>query len=160
MKWFSQLSASEQRLIKLGLPLVLLAVFWAFVYQPISRALIAKKKHQTTLYQQWNDMKKSENILQSSVAQSKKNQRDLSQPFIAWIDEQLLKQQLSQFVTRAEPKDNKTLILSFESVEFDKLIAWIEPLVENYNVTIPEADISLVDRSSGLCHARITLEQN
>lgn len=159
MNWLKQLTASEQRLIKFGLPVALLALFWAYVFIPIGQSIKLKKKQQNTLYQQLNDMKQSEGLLHSSSVLSKQQQRDLSQPFISWIDSQLLTQQLSQYVTRSEPKDNQTLILTFESVEFDKLIAWIEPLVENYNVKISEADISIVDRSKGLCHARITLEQ-
>lgn len=159
MKWFNELSNNEKKLIKYGTVAISIALLWVFVYQPINESIRQKTKQKLTLQQQFKQMQSSEDLFKKQIIDDSKNQRDLNQPFIAWIDSKLLENKLSQFVTRSEPKDNKTLILTFESVVFDDLISWLQPLEQNFNIAISEADIAITDRSNGLCNARITLEE-
>ncbi|VAW34674.1 hypothetical protein MNBD_GAMMA01-956 [hydrothermal vent metagenome] len=160
MVWFERLSASEKTLIKYGAIIVGLAICWVFIYQPINKSIKVKQKQKIQLQNQYTQMQESQDLFAKQASNASKFHRDSNKPFISWVDEQLLKNQLAQFVTRSEPKDNQTLILTFESIVFDELIQWLELLELNYNVKISEADISLLDRSNGLCNARITLEEN
>ena len=159
MKWFKQLSDSERRLLKLGMWLILVAVSWALIYQPLNKSLKTKYLKKNELSQQYQQMLTLKDVIANQQSNNSSFHRDLNKPFITWIDEQLSKQQLSQFVTRSEPKDNQTLILTFESIVFDDLIQWLEPLESKYGVLISEVDINLLDRSNGLCNARLTLEE-
>lgn len=159
MKWFKQLSESEKKLLKIGLLLIAVAVSWVFIYLPLNSMIDTKFKRNQELSQQYQQMLKLRDVINQQKSKNISIQRDLNKPFITWIDEQLEKQQLAQFVTRSEPKDNQTLILTFESIIFDKLIQWLEPLESNYGVVISEADINLLDKSKGLCNVRLTLEQ-
>jgi len=157
MQWFKQLSDNEQKLLKIGAILVFAALSWVFIYQPISKSVQVKIRKKTELSQQYQQLQSMQDILLQQKNKDKTYHRDLNKPFISWVDEQLEKQQLSQFVSRSEPKDNRTVILTFESIIFDELVAWLEPLEINYGVNITEVDINLIDRSNGLCSARITL---
>jgi type II secretory pathway component PulM len=76
------------------------------------------------------------------------------------MDEHFATPQVSQCVTRSEPTDSQTLIVTFESIVFDDLVVWLEQLELKYQVYISEVDVNLIDRSNGLCNARITLEEN
>jgi general secretion pathway protein M len=160
MDWYNKLTSSEKKLINYGALIVLLALFWALVYQPVTQAIVQKSKRLNNLQEQYQQMQSSQEILKEQKINASKFHRDLNKTFISWIDEQLEKKQLTQFVTRSEPKDNQTLIVSFESVAFDDLVQWLEPLELNFNVKISEVDVHLIDRSNGLCNARITLEEN
>jgi len=160
MNWYKQLSSSEKKLIKYGSTLISVVLLWLFVYKPVQTSLALKLKQKSTLEQQYQQMQNSQDAFQIQAINAIKTQRDLNQPFIAWIDNKLLENKLSEYVTRSEPKDNKTLILTFESVVFDDLIKWLQPLEQNFNITITEADVALTDRSNGLCNARITLVEN
>lgn len=160
MNWFNKLTSQEQKLIKLGLIIILPILIWTLVYQPMNKSIESKSKQKNQLEIQYQEMLLSENLLKTKQETDHKFHRDLNKPFIQWIDNQLTKNQLSQYLTRSEPKDSQTLILSFEGVVFDELVKWLEPLEFNFGVVISEVDINLTDRDNGLCNARITLEEN
>jgi type II secretory pathway component PulM len=159
MNWIKQLSVSERKLLKIGAWSIIVAICWAFIYQPLNKSLHTKQIKKLELNQQYQQMLKLKDVITNQKSSNTSMQIDLNKPFITWVDEQLEKQQLSQYVTRSEPKDNHTLILTFESIVFDKLIQWLEPLESSYGVIISEVDINLLNRSTGLCNARLTLEQ-
>lgn len=160
MKWFDKLTSQEQNLIKVGFIILLPVVIWKFVYQPITETYQAKIIQKQTLENHYQEMLSSRELLKQQQIDTVKFHRDNNQPFISWIDEQLIKNQLSQFVVRSEPKDNQTLILTFESVVFDELVGWLEPLENNFGIKISEVDVNLTNRDSGLCNARITIKDN
>ena len=160
MKWFNKLSSQEQRLIKVGLVVLVPIILWKFIYLPITQSYQTKQRQLIDLTEQYKEMESSKDSLKVQESISRKFHRDLNKPFIAWIDEQLTKNGLAQFVVRSEPKDNQTLIVTFENVVFDKLVEWLEPLELNYSIKISEVDINLTDKDNGLCNARITLEEN
>ncbi len=160
MKWFNKLSSQEQRLIKVGLVVLVPVILWKFIYLPITQSYQTKQRQLIDLTEQYKEMESSKDSLKVQESISRKFHRDLNKPFIAWIDEQLTKNGLAQFVVRSEPKDNQTLIVTFENVVFDKLVEWLEPLELNYSIKISEVDINLTDKDNGLCNARITLEEN
>jgi len=159
MQWFKELTSNEKNLIIYGGILVSIALFWVFVYQPINHSIKMKSNQKIEIQKQLKQMQSSERLFKIQSSNNQKYQRELNQPFNVWIDGKLLEKQLSQYVTRSEPKDAQTLILTFESVVFDDLISWLQPLAKNYNINITEADVALTDRSNGLCNARITLEE-
>ena len=159
MNWFNDLTQQEKNLVKYGSIIVTIAILWVFVYKPINKTIDLKNKQIAMLQEQYQQMQASESQLIKQKNDAINFHRDTNKPFISWIDEQLEQRKLSQYVTRSEPKDNKTLILTFENVIFDELIKWLEPLELNYNIKIAEADINLTDRSNGLCNARLTLEE-
>ncbi len=160
MNWMKQLSKSEQKLLIYGGIILSIALFWALVYKPLTSSLEQKQRRLVTLTTQYEDMQNSKSLFVEQQKIEAKFHRDLNKPFISWVDEQLEKQVLSGFVTRSEPKDNQTVILTFESITFDTLAAWLQSLEKNYAINISDADINLTDRSNGLCNARITLEEN
>lgn len=160
MQWFNQLSINEKKLIKVGLLVIIPVILWRFVYQPINQSIDIQTRQLTDISKQYEQMLDSQDLIKKQQSNATDFYRDLNKPFITWIDEQLAKKQLSQFVTRSEPKDNQTLIITFESIVFDDLAAWLELLELKYQVNISEVDVALLDRSSGLCRARITLEEN
>jgi len=159
MKWFNQLSSSGRKLIKIGAWLIVVSFSWAFVYQPLNKSIKTKYNKKLELSQQYQQMLKLNDVIVKQKSNDNSFHRDLNKPFITWIDELLAKHQLSQYVTRSEPKDNHTLILTFESIVFDDLIKWLEPLESQYGVIISEADINSLDKSNGLCNTRLTLEE-
>ncbi len=159
MKWIKKLSSNEQKLLKYGGLIIFASLFWAFVYKPLTASLEKKQRRLATLSVQYMDMQSSKHLLTLQQQKVTKFHRDLNKPFISWIDSQLDKNTLSEYITRSEPKDNQTLILTFESVTFDDLASWLQNLEQDYAINISEADINLTDRSNGLCNARITLEE-
>ncbi|MCF6287625.1 MAG: type II secretion system protein M [Proteobacteria bacterium] len=159
MSWYNKLSNSEKQLLKYGAIMVATALFWAFIYQPMNKSIIYKQQQILQLTSQHDEMQASEGLLNKQKVDDAKYIRSNNKPFISWIDEQLDQQQLAQFVTRSEPKDNSSLIINFENVEFDKLAIWLQVLEQKYHINISEADINLTDRSNGLCNARLTLQE-
>lgn len=159
MKWFNELTNNEKKLVKIGSIIISIALLWVLVYKPINESVRTKIGLKANLQKQYSHMQSSEKTFKNKQISANQFKRELNQPFNVWIDSKLLENKLSQFVTRSEPKDSKTLILTFDSVIFDDLIRWLQPLEQNYNIVISEADIALTDRSNGLCNARITLEE-
>jgi len=160
MKLIDKLSFSEKRLLKYGSILVVVVLVWVLIYKPITGKIIHNQQKVQKLQAQYKQMKDSTKMLKKQFNKVNNFSRNPNKPFISWIDAQLAKNNLSQYVTRAEPKDNNTLIISFENIVFDELVAWLETLEKNYSISINEADISGIDRDNGLCNARLTLEEN
>lgn len=156
----SKLSPNEIKLIKYGVLIIFPVLFWVLIFKPVNNSIDSKFIQKVELENQFYQMQSSEGELKKKQLNASKYQRNLNKPFVAWIDDQLTKNHLIDFVTRSEPKDNQTLILTFESITFDSLVSWLQPLEQNFGVKISEADINLTDRSNGLCNARITLEEN
>ena len=159
MKFLDKLSNSEKRLLKYGSIIVAITFAWVLVYQPLTKKISQNQQKAQNLQAQYKKMQASTNLLKRQFNKVNNYARDPNKPFISWIDAQLAKYKLNQYVTRSEPKDNKTLILSFENVNFDDLITWLEPLEQHYAITISEADVNVTDRENGLCNARITLQE-
>ena len=160
MHWFNQLSKSEQKLIKYGSLLIACVLFWTLVYKPLNKSIATKSKSKIELENQLKKMQQSKDMLGNARYITRSHFRADDKPFISWIDETLSKSKLSDKLTRSDPKDNNTLILTFENVKFDKLIQWLEPLELKYKIAVSEADINVVDKSQGICNARITLEDH
>ncbi len=159
MTGFNKMSNSEKKLLNYGIIIVAIALSWVFVYQPISKSIKVKQAQKYELVEQLQIMLDSQQLLKQQANKTKKFKRPNNKPFISWVDDQLDKQQLAQYVTRSEPKDSKTLILTFENVVFDQLAKWLQNLEQNYAISIPEADINLIDIDNGLCNVRLTLEE-
>lgn len=159
MDWYNKLTPSERKLLNYGGLIVALVMLWLFVYQPVTKSKHTKQQQVIRLTKQYKEMQASESLLKIQKIKDAKFIRANNKPFISWIDDQLEKMKLSDFVTRSEPKDSHTLILSFENVVFDNLATWLQNLEQNYHIKITEADINLTDRSSGLCNARLTLQE-
>lgn len=154
--YLSKLSEREKKLLIYGVTLIVIAMAWVFIYKPLTNTISQKESLLNTLKLQLREMKVSASQLKQmkSVKLIKRNDNIT---FISWIDNQLVKSQLSEFVSRSEPKDNQTLILTFENVVFDQLIDWLQTLSKDYSINISEADINLIDKTNGICNVRITL---
>ena len=61
-------------------------------------------------------------------------------------------------ISKMQPKDN-TLRLTIESVEFNKLIPWIESLVEQSGLTISAIDINRDDEPGMVTVSRLVVEK-
>ncbi len=163
MNWIKNLTKSEKQLMGYGAVILICVFSWILIYKPIIKKTLNQETTLNTLHQQLKEMQSSQSLLISQANNSFTNginiTRDINKPFITWIDEELVKNNLAIYVSRSEPKDNNTLILTFERVVFDDLIKWLQPLENNNQVRITEADINVIDRSNGLSFARITLEE-
>lgn len=149
----NKLSKSEKRLLVGGLILIVLALFWVWIYKPLTQSIENKSQQLANLNIQLEDMQSRQKELQ---VQPKTQQRNQNLPFISWIDQQLGEKALADSLTRSEPNSDGSLTLTFENVAFDNLIDWLQPLLGT-SVQLQEADFSLLDKENGLVNARLTL---
>ncbi|MCF6319707.1 MAG: type II secretion system protein GspM, partial [Proteobacteria bacterium] len=66
MKWFEKLTSQEQKLIKLGLIILLPVIMWKLIYSPITQSYQTKQRQLVSLLSQYKEMQSSKSALKSA----------------------------------------------------------------------------------------------
>lgn len=155
---FKNLTSREKKLGIIAFVIIFSVIAWLLVYKPIIKKLEQKEIQLLNLINQYDEMRSKENEF-SKINKNNNIDRDTNTPFIAWIDNQLETNGLSQFLTRSEPENNKKIIMTFEGIGFDEFISWAQNIVSVSNIKIEELDVTSIDTENGLVNIRTTLEE-
>lgn len=151
MKALERFSEREQKMLKWGVMLVVVALLWAFVYLPSGRNLEAKQQRTHMLQMQLEQMKSSQPTGVTRQA------LPIDTGFSAWVDQQMVGLTLQNAITRAEPQGDSQMTLWLQNVPFDVVIDWLHRIEGQYAVSSQQLDVVLKDKAAGLCDMRMTL---
>lgn len=154
--WLQNLSAREQRLLKVGVTLVVLALLWVLVYLPTNRYLSSQADIKQRLEQQLQQM---QGMVQSSGRSVAKTLTPIpaNMTFSSWLDQQLSLVNLQDMVNRTEPIDANTISVWLQGAPFDQVIDWLQLMADKHGVLVDQIDVNVVDRSLGLTNIRMRL---
>lgn len=156
IRWFNDLSNSEQRLLLVGGLLVGMALLWVIVYLPVSQHIASQVTVKNRLQGQLTQM---QNLTDTAVT----TQVNLIKPipggmtFSSWIDQQLRLVNLQEMVNRTEPINENSLSVWLTNVPFDQAIDWLQILSNQYAVQADQIDVNVVDATLGLTNIRMRL---
>lgn len=156
IKWYKNLTVSEQRLLKLGSMLLAVVFFWVLVYQPLTKKINSQAEVKNRLQQQLTEMRNIQPQLLSSGAA----QQSVFPPnttFSSWVDRQLSQIGLQELVNRTEPLDSNTLTVWLNNAPFDTLVDWLQSVQLQYGVVVDQIDVNVTDKDLGLTNIRMRL---
>ncbi len=154
--WLQNLTSREQRLLKIGATLVMLALLWVLVYLPTNRYLSSQADIKQRLEQQLQQM---QTMVQSSGSTVTNTLTPIpsNMTFSSWLDQQLSLVNLQDMVNRTEPIDANTISVWLQGAPFDQVIDWLQLMANKHGILVDQIDVNVVDRSLGLTNIRMRL---
>ena len=152
-----QLAPRERLVLLAGVVIVILLVFYAVVWQPLSRnhARLAGEVAEYGSELEWMRSAAMEaRLLESGSQETVADSRSL----IARVTTELRADQIS--AARVQPEGDDRLRLGLERVAFTGLLAPLERMQAKYGIRVEEAAIEPVPDSPGLVNARMLLQRN
>ena len=160
-RWLSTLQPRELRVVLLLALVMITAVSWQFVLQPLQAARTGKiDAYQTALADlQWMQRHAgaAKNLPKSAGQASAAIQpiRD-SNGLLSLVTDTAATYKIS--ITNAQPAPDGTLQMSMDRVSFFRLLTWLESLQKTHGVTIDQMAIEKIAESPGYVSARVTLK--
>ena len=152
ISYWRSLKEQEQQLVVVAGVIFVIFILVMGVFRPLNAAI--EKAEQDTIKQQellaWVD----ESIVKLKASGSARvaNDRSLSQI----VNSTRNRYQIT--ISKMQPNDN-SLRLTIDSVEFNKLVEWLDELVNSQGVLIENLDISKDDKSGFVRVSRLVLEK-
>ena len=156
LSWFYGLSRSEQKLLSIGTVMIISALLWVLLYQPI----VAHIDSQITIK---NRLQSQLTQMQNMSGTAVNNDFTSLQPiptgvtFSSWVDQQLRAVNLQEMVNRTEPINERSLSIWLQGVPFDQVIDWLQIMSKKYAVQADQIDVNVVDSALGLTNIRMRL---
>ncbi len=154
--WLQNLTGREQRLLKIGTLLVVVALLWVLVYRPTNKYINSQAVIKQRLEQQLQQM---QDLTQSAGFTTATTIVPIPEnvTFSSWLDQQLRLVNLQDVVNRTEPIDANTISVWLQSASFDQVIDWLQDMATRHGILVDQIDITVVDRSLGLTNIRMRL---
>lgn len=157
-KWMA-LKSSERSLLMYGIPLIVMALLYFYVWQPY-RHSINELRQQISYTQEdiaWLE-KISRQIkqLQSTKTTSKGT---FSGSFINIVDKSIKQNRLNKYIRLLEKSGNNNVVVKFDKISFDELIKFIAYLKKRYGIIVKSIDMERTDNEK-LLTSRIILKKN
>lgn len=154
-QWWKNLNLREQVITGGGGAIAIVLLFYLFIWSPFTASLITTKNY--VLYQQnlvaW--MQQAEQKLQTLTATGNTIQKISNSDLLTTLDTTLKQHQLAAFMNGMQQTDNNTVLVRFNKVPFDSLIAWINSLWNNYEIKVQQINIIPKPEKNGLVAAQV-----
>jgi len=144
-KW-SELKSSEQKLLIYGIPLILIAVIYFYLWIPYQKS-IASLQQQTQYAQE--DIVWLENVAQQIKklkSGSSSSVGSFSGSIINTVDKSIKQNQLNKNMTLLERSGNNNVVVKFEKMNFDRLIKYLGYIKSRYGIIIKSIEIQRTDK--------------
>jgi general secretion pathway protein M len=152
ISYWRSLKEQEQQLVVVAGVIFVIFILVMGIFRPLNAAI--EKAEQDTIKQQellaWVD----ESIVKLKASGSARVANDCSLSQI--VNSTRNRYQIT--ISKMQPNDN-SLRLTIDSVEFNKLVEWLDELVNSQGVLIENLDISKDDKSGFVRVSRLVLEK-
>lgn len=145
MHWWNSLSNRERRTVSVGGIVIIGLLSYVFVWSPISTATYRLHHQifsQKNLYRwMW---RANQHIQALTSAGISKNSADISKVHdqtkvtLGSVERTLTNQGISLYVQHVQQQHTGQLVLNFHAVPFDKLMTWLQILVQQYDVSVEQ----------------------
>ena len=154
MTYWNNLSSRERLLIGIGLPLVLLIIFYLYFWQPYRDELqrlrrMVPEKAATLAWMQHR-------LAQQPVSDAVTSGSNAKGPLLTEIEKLAISTKVQEAIQRVQPGVDGEVEIWFQDVVADQLFRWIDQLSSSF-ISVESATIT---RSSpGLVSARVKLNR-
>lgn len=150
LRWWTSLNYREKLLVGIGVPFLLVVMFYLYMWAPLSKELsqlrLRVPENNATLA--WMNHQLA-GLKQSSVSTQSQNQ---NQPLLTVIEQAAIKAKVKDAIQRVQPGNDGSVEIWFQEAVADQLFNWIEQLSSS-KVSVLSATITRA--TPGLVSARI-----
>lgn len=159
-EWWNNLALREKQTVSLGALALVFLLLYLIIWVPFSNKLDSmrsKIKHDQQLLS-W--MKETHTRIQSTEKQQqKKNTIPSGTSLLSLIQHKINQTTLVSNLSQLRQSENDSVQLSFNNVDFDKLIEWLTQLWQQQGVTISQMTVT-ASTTPGLVTTEMTLKTN
>ena len=154
MSWWNNLNQRERLLIGLGIPLLLVVMFYLYMWQPLSRELsqlrLRVPENNATLAWMNHQLAGFENSSSSSQSSGQ------GQPLLTVIERVAINTKVKDAIQRVQPGNDGSVEIWFQEAVADQLFLWIDQL-SGSQVAVVSATITRA--TPGLVSARVKVNR-
>jgi len=143
-KW-SELKSSEQKLLIYGIPLILVAIIYFYLWVPYQKTIVSLQ--QQTQYAQEDIIWLEKIALQIKKLKSGSSSTlgNFSGSIINTVDKSIKQNQLNKNMTLLERSGNSNVVIKFEKMNFDRLIKYLGYIKSRYGIIVKSIEVQRTD---------------
>jgi len=153
-KWYFERERSEQRILAAVAILVIVSLFWASIWKPVSdwQQVQANRQHNAQKLLDWLEQNKQ---AAQQASKSDSPNGNGSRGIIPVITQAAEAQSLK--LTRLQPDANGIVNVVLQEQRFNEIIKWVQQLVEKNEISIDRATFSS-QTNPGYVNAQLRLQ--
>ncbi|MCW8931069.1 MAG: type II secretion system protein M [Gammaproteobacteria bacterium] len=138
-KW-SSLKRSEQQLLLYGVPLILIAIIYFYIWVPYNQSIVNLKQQVTSTQEDIMWLTKlSTQIKELKTGTLSKG--SFTGSFINVVDKSIKQNKLNKYVTLLEKSGDDNIVVKYEKINFDQLIKYLGYIKNRYGISIKSIDV-------------------
>jgi general secretion pathway protein M len=158
--WFIALQQREQIFVAGGAVVVLIAIFYTFVWEPLDTGQKALSAGVTSWERSLAELKPLIGLQQNAPGNAPVVSNAAQQTPVVIVDQTLRARGLDRALKRSQPTTSNGIRVEFDNVAFDDLILWLGDLSGQYGMQVTSGSMSASAQSApGRINATFTLER-
>lgn len=159
--WFYSLESRERTFVSIGATAVLIALFYALIWQPLEKGQITLSKSVGNWERALAELRPLRGAAPVSGTQSAPASAGSQQTPVVIVDQTLRARGLDRSLKRSQPTTSSGIRVEFENVAFDDLILWLGDLSAQHAMHVQAGSFSASSQSGpGRINATLTIERS
>lgn len=156
--WWNQLALREQRLVAIGVSVVVLFMLYQCIWSPMQYSLDNMRKRIVSAQKTLLWMKSADNAMQANITADKNKAKPVSLVvFLSQMQQQIKVKGLQSSLSQLKQSGNASIDMQFQKVEFDKLMMLLLNVTKEYSVSVTRMSVLPAD-TSGYVNAEIEIQ--
>lgn len=159
--WFTTLQQREQIVVVAGAVVVLIAIFYSLVWEPLDSGHKDLSAAVTRWERSLAELKPLKGLQASASVNAPVVSNASQQTPVVIVDLTLRARGLDRSLKRSQPTTSNGIRVEFDNVDFDELVLWLGDLSSQYAMQVTSGSMSTSAQSApGRINATFTLERN
>lgn len=160
-EWFTTLQQREQIVVAGGAVVVLIAIFYSLVWEPLDTGHKNLSAAVTSWERSLAELKPLKGLQTSASGNVPVVSTAAQQTPVIIVDTTLRARGLERSLKRSQPTTSNGIRVEFDNVAFDDLVLWLGDLSSQYGMQVTSGSMSTSSQSApGRINATFTLERN
>ena len=157
-KW-SALKNSERTLLMYGVPIILLAILYFYVWVPYNKSIAGFQDQIITVQEDIAWLQQIGIQIEQLKSGSSSTIGKFSGSFINIVDKSIKQNKLNKYVSLLEKSGEDYVVVKFDKINFDILIKFIGYVKNRYGILVKTIDIQRVEGET-LVNSRLILKKS
>jgi general secretion pathway protein M len=158
--WFYSLESRERTFVSIGAAVVLIALFYALIWQPLDKGQITLRNSIDIWERSLTELRPLRGVAPVSGTQSATASGGSQQTPVVIVDQTSRARGLDRSLKRSQPTTGSGIRVEFENVAFDDLILWLGDLSAQHTMHVQAGSFSASSQSGpGRINATLTIER-
>lgn len=144
-EWWNNLALREKQMLTLGALALFITLFYLFIWSPIDETTAALRKQIRSNQELLTWMENADQKLQA-LAKAPAQTVPAEGSLLSIVQKQINQTPFVSALTQLHQGENDSVQLTFQKVNFDKLIAWLTQLVQENGLVISQLTVIPTDK--------------